>query len=161
MNLNLIWNRQMVPTEVGLAMLDLAKRVFDVLTDEKRPIINVTQYCKQEACWNVVKGIKFALPEDISPFLLTSNEVKQTFTEAKKDQKLTNTIMNEVQLCKLDKAVWLNLESFVKLNNLATVKEIKALEIVKKMPMYIPSEYQWKALGELLKKAKEEGFIER
>ncbi|MBS4913478.1 MAG: AIPR family protein [Veillonella sp.] len=161
LNLNLIWNRQMVPTEVGLAMLDLAKRVFDVLTDEKRPIINVTQYCKQEACWNVVKGIKFALPEDISPFLLTSNEVKQTFTEAKKDQKLTNTIMNEVQLCKLDKAVWLNLESFVKLNNLATVKEIKALEIVKKMPMYIPSEYQWKALGELLKKAKEEGFIER
>lgn len=50
-----IWNKQEVPEIVANILIDISEKVFYKITDPNRRVINVTQWCKRNECWEAVK----------------------------------------------------------------------------------------------------------
>lgn len=153
-----IWNKQEVPDIVARTLIDLAEKVFFKITDPTRKIINVTQWCKRNECWETVKEISYLLSSDIQNYLMTVDEVKTAEKSAKKEQRITNDINAQIEVVKYSSEDWKRLEEFAVNNHLASSADVVALSIACKIPCKIPNAVQSKKLLDLLETAIQEGF---
>ena len=154
-----IWNKQAVPEIVGNVLLDLAGQVFQIITDPQRGVINVTQWCKRDDCWeNVQKRTTLALPQELGQYLITSEEKKEADRGAKKKQKLTNGINAQVEVYNRGAEFWKQLAVFAVRQNLVNSLDAQALKSACNIPEKIPNAPQSKRLLALLRRAEEEGF---
>lgn len=153
-----IWNKQEVPQIVATTLIDIAKRVFNKITDPNRRVINVTQWCKRNECWDAVKSLDYSLPRGIENYLITLDEVKTAEKTAKKEQRITNDINAQVEVVKYAADVWKRLSEFAVNNHFVGSADIAALSIACKIPLKIPTSVQSKKLLQLLDKAVQEGF---
>lgn len=64
-----IWAKQVIPSIVEETLKELSELVYFKLTDVNRDVVNVTQWCKREKCWNEVEKIPFVLSGKIVIFL--------------------------------------------------------------------------------------------
>jgi hypothetical protein len=158
LDLILIWNKQDVPEPVKAHLLALSELVLLKITDDSRPVANVTQWCKREACWTEVKKIHFELSSDLENCLIGLGEQKDAKRQAKKDQKVINDINAQTEVVKYPAEMWKKLTEFAVKNHLVTPTDVAALTIACKLPNIIPNSYQSKSLLKLLDKAQEEGF---
>lgn len=60
LDLNLIWQRQELPDEVGEVLRQIAPQVAETIKDAPPQMKNVGEYCKQQACWAAVAGSAYA-----------------------------------------------------------------------------------------------------
>ncbi len=157
-NLVYIWNKQEVPEIIASTLIDLSEKVFYKITDPNRRIINVTQWCKRNECWEVVKSIKYELPKALDNYLMTTDEVKTAEKFAKREQRMTNDINAQVEVVKYSAGDWKRLSEFAVNNHLVSSADVAALSVACKIPMKIPNSVQSKKLLELLDKAIQEGF---
>ena len=159
LDLILIWNRQDLPEQVGYSLIALAELVLLKITDPKREVVNVTQWCKRSACWTDVKKINMPLPKELETCLITIDEQKSAQKYARKEQKVDNEIMAQTEVINYSADLWKRLAEFSVKNHMVTPTDVSALTIACKIPEKIPNTYQCKRLLALLEKAKEEGFI--
>lgn len=153
-----IWNKQEVPEIVTNILIDMAEKVFYKITDPNRRIINVTQWCKRNECWDAVKNLNYSLPIAIEGYLMTLDEVKSAEKIAKKEQRITNDINAQVEAVKYSADDWKRLSEFVVNNHLVGSADLAALSIACKIPLKIPNSVQSKKLLDLLDRAVQEGF---
>lgn len=104
-----IWDKQMIPDYLIEEIQKIAKIAFDVFYDENRQYTNIGEYCKRKDCWEVLKNKAYTLSTETLASLITKEEKKQEEMIAKKEQKLNNTIMAEVQIFNLGTAYWTDL----------------------------------------------------
>lgn len=71
LDLMLIWNRQSVPDTIKDDLISISKLVYATITDEDRPIKNVTQWCKRPQCWEQVQQSYLSLNEKIKVLLIS------------------------------------------------------------------------------------------
>ncbi|MFA7030174.1 MAG: AIPR family protein [Candidatus Cloacimonadaceae bacterium] len=71
LDLMLIWNRQSVPDTIKDDLISISKLVYATITDEDRPIKNVTQWCKRPKCWEQVQQSYLSLNEKIKVLLIS------------------------------------------------------------------------------------------
>lgn len=153
-----IWNKQEVPNIVADTLIDLSEKVFFKITDPDRKVINVTQWCKRNECWEVVKNISYSLPRGIQDYLMTLDEVKMAEKSAKKEQRITNDINAQVEVVKYSAYDWKRLSEFAVNNHMVGAADVTALSIACSMPSKIPNSFQSKKLLDLLERAIQEGF---
>lgn len=153
-----IWNKQEVPEIVANILIDIAEKVFYKITDPNRRVINVTQWCKRNECWDAVNNLNYLLPRAIENYLMTLDEVKAAEKFAKKEQRITNDINAQVEVVKYSADDWKRLSEFALNNHLVGSADIAALSIACKIPLKIPNSVQSKKLLELLDRAVQEGF---
>ena len=158
LDLILIWNRQDLPEQVGYSLIALAELVLLKITDPKREVVNVTQWCKRSACWTDIKKINMPLPKELETCLITIDEQKSAQKYARKEQKVDNEIMAQTEVINYSADLWKRLAEFSVKNHMVTPTDVSALTIACKIPEKIPNTYQCKRLLALLEKAKEEGF---
>ena len=158
LDLILIWNRQNLPEQVGDSLIALAELVLLKITDPKRDVVNVTQWCKRSACWTDVKKINMPLPKELETCLITIDEEKSAQKYARKEQKVDNEIMAQTEVINYSADLWKRLAEFSVKNHMVTPTDVSALTIACKIPDKIPNTYQCRRLLALLEKAKEEGF---
>ena len=158
LDLMLIWNRQSVPEQVGEILIALAELVLLKITDPSRKVVNVTQWCKRNDCWDEVKKISLDIPAGIEICLITIDEQKAAQKSAKKEQKVVNEIQVQTTVVNYPVDMWKRLSEFVVRNHMVTPTDVSALTIACQMPSKIPNTYQCKRLLALLKKASAEGF---
>lgn len=153
-----IWNKQEVPDIIANTLIDLSEKVFYKITDPARRVINVTQWCKRNECWEGVKNETYTLPKSIESYLITIDEVKNAEKHAKKEQRITNDINAQVEVVKYSADNWKRLSEFAVNNHITGSADIAALSIACKIPSKIPNSVQSKKLLELLDRAVQEGF---
>lgn len=158
LDLSLIWNRQGLPEPIESSLLALSELVFERITDPKRKIMNVTQWCKRLECWETVKTVKLSLPSNLDWCLITIDQEKDAQKAAKKEQKVVNELNAQIEVMKYTSDQWKSLSEFAVKNHLVTPTDVSALAIACKIPEKLPNTYQSKRLLALLKKAIEEGF---
>lgn len=158
LDLMMIWNRQRVSEQVADSLVALAELVLQKITDPKRSIANVTQWCKREACWAEVKKINLDLPESLRSCLITIDEAKAEKQAAKKEQKVVNEIYAQTEVVNYPVEMWKRLLEFTVRNKMVTPTDVTALTTASKIPSKIPNTYQCKRLLILLHKAIDEGF---
>lgn len=158
LDLQMIWNKQAVPEILNKPLADIAKLVYDKITDEDRLTVNVTQWCKRDECWKRVKNMEYHLPSNVSIALIDKTTVKKEEKEAKADQKLISGAEAQAKVVSFSAEQWVRAKSFAKDKMLMGPIEETAIEIACRIPSKIPNSFQSEKLLELLIKLENEGF---
>lgn len=159
LDLQLIWNRQQVSDAVTNELVKITKYVFDTITNPNRGTINVTQWCKRDACWESVKRCNIKLADELRLVLLSKDETKAADRDAKKDQKLISDVEAQKTVLELGADYWKAVSEFVTAKRIkTTADQLKALKYAMRIPVQFPSAYQSVQLLALLEEAKSNGF---
>lgn len=158
LDLILIWNKQALPEVVKISLSKISRKVFEKITENSRPVINVTQWCKRSACWDSVQSINFDLPSDIEDFLISIDDDQHQNKIARKDQKLNNGINAQTEVVKLPASHWKRLAEFAVQHQLVSSSDVSALKVACQLPFKIPNSVQSRHLLELERRARTEGF---
>ena len=87
-----IWNNQQVGYELRNQISLLCKDVYDFITDEERPTINVTEWCKKPSCWIRAKSKKWNITQNFLNSLKSKEEMESVKQEAKATRKLEDEV---------------------------------------------------------------------
>lgn len=158
LDLQSIWQRQSVPDAVTEALEIISEQVFLKITDSSRQTINVTQWCKRDACWASVQEININLPALFTSVLIGKTEMRAAERDAKQDQKIISGAEAQASVLEHNAAEWRKLSEFTAHKKMLTPDEITALKYACQIPSKIPSPYQSQRLLMLLERALSEGF---
>ena len=151
-----VWARQALTPATLKALLDMARVAQQHLTDEQRPQANVTQWAKQQACWERFSRMRLTLPAEIEHELVTAQDAE---TQARDDRKLQamDTGFAAIQrVMAVSDQIW---ETVYKQRALSPMET----DLVKAFGLSngVPSERQATALLRLLSRMAEEGVVGR
>jgi hypothetical protein len=159
LDLGAIWLKQSLSSEIEKQMLLIAKHIFDYITDDTRPVMNVTEWCKREACWDGCKKTHFDFSIDIKSCLIHMDDVSEIVKNSKKDRKMVNGIEVQAEVIGKGSVFWKELGGFMLARKLLNPKEMGIMQYAVGMDSgKIPSEKQAVVLMEILERAKNEGF---
>lgn len=159
LDLQRIWQKQKCPEILMQQLTILAEKVYAAITSSSRPVENVTQWCKQAACWEKVKQISCDPVRDFDTLLQGHEELASIKREARQERKLDNEIDNMRFVFELGETYWKQMELWLRSHRIATAAESKALTYATKISSgFFPDERQSKSLMKLREKAIAEGF---
>lgn len=154
-----IWQKQKCSDYLIDQVTEISKHVYNSITSPDRMVENVTQWCKQSACWERIKKIELLPIEGFETILSGAEEHANIKKEARQDRKIENTLDTQVFVLDLGEEYWKKLENWLTLNRFGTEQEIRALKFATKFSSGIfPDEKQSKYLVNLRQKAVQEGF---
>ncbi len=161
LDLKLIWNKQTIPEILHKQLEIITKAVFDCMTDPERDTINVTQWCKREKCWEMMKKLDIHLIPEIVSVLVSKEEVASDKKEARTEQKMLNGIEAQMFVVNLGQNYWAELHNFGKNKNLLTLPDFDILKAAEAISgTKLPNAYQCQKLQELRNRMISEGFSE-
>ena len=158
LDLMLIWNKQDLPDPLKKALAVVSEKVFYKLTEESRPVINVTQWCKRAACWDGVQALNVALPTELEDCLTSVEDKKDAQKKSNKEQKEVKGINAQTEVVKYPASHWKRLSEFAVNHHLVSPSEVSALQVACQLPNKIPNSVQSQKLLNLENKARFEGF---
>ncbi len=158
LDLTYIWNKQDLPEPVASSLEQISKEVAIKITDEKRPIINVTQWCKKSGCWDSIQSLRIELPNELDDYLISTDEDKHQKRLARKEQKVWNGINAQTEVVRYPASHWQRLADFTTAQHMVTDADSLALKIACQLPNKIPNSIQSQRLLDLEMRAREEGF---
>ncbi len=159
LNMRYIWDKQKVPECMYNEFVKLSKFVFDHITDESRPITNVTEWCKKEQCWITLKAREYTLDSIITEFLLTRDEQKKERVTGRREHAIVNGIQVQAEVVKKGQEYWEAALRWGKERKLLTDIDISFLTAATKMNFgRIPSEKQCQRIVNIEAKLIDEGF---
>lgn len=110
-NYKQFWDMQSVPSYYDTDIANIAKIIFDTIYDESRPTANIETYCKREACWDLVQKKKYEISDECREKLITASDLEAEAIIAKKEQKVTTSLQNELDIFNKQAPFW---ESMIK-----------------------------------------------
>ena len=159
LNMRYIWDKQKVPECMYNEFVKLSKFVFDHITDESRPITNVTEWCKKEQCWITLKAREYTLDSKITEFLLTRDEQKKERATGRREHAIVNGIQVQAEVVKKGQEYWEAALRWGKERKLLTDIDISFLTAATKMNFgRIPSEKQCQRIVNIEAKLLDGGF---
>lgn len=162
LNLKKIWDMQKLPDEIEQQLIKIAKFVFEHITDDSRPISNVTEWCKKEQCWLMLRTKKIILNYNIINCLMDRNDEKLIIQEGKKDQRLINGIEAQKEVIGRGQDYWKKLLLWGENKNVLSDIDISFIMSATKINYgRIPSEKQSQRILNIETKMKEEGFVNK
>lgn len=101
-----VWKNQSLPELVLSQLLELAKVSQKYLTDDRRPQANVTQWAKQQACWEGFTKVPFELNASLSSQLLSASDAATLERDSKKVRQMDNEFELVAKILKVPVATW-------------------------------------------------------
>ncbi|MCY0903622.1 AIPR family protein [Arthrobacter sp. H14-L1] len=83
-----VWQRQAISDSTLTALIEIAHAAQQHLTDPSRPQANVTQWAKQQACWEEFKKVSVRLEGGIGNDLVTGDEARGQATDDRKQRAM-------------------------------------------------------------------------
>lgn len=105
-NFEKIWKNQTLSTASLDNLLIFARAAQLHLTNPNRPQANVTQWAKQQACWDAFSKQYIELPSGIENDLITSTEFETEIRDARKTQIIDNEFQVIEQIMKVSRNIW-------------------------------------------------------
>jgi hypothetical protein len=159
LNFSAIWQEQAVDDRLLELIDDIAWAVYLELTDDSRPVVNVTEWAKREKCWDAVQTLEVREVARVKEFVVFREQLANEAREAKLDQRLLNGIEAQVEVTKLGQRYWSNLRDFVRTQGIATEKDLSIIRYATGEAGRVPSEAQAQLLVKLDRRANEAGFV--
>lgn len=156
-NLGQIWKNQRISETLNSALLITAKFAQEHLTDAKRPQANVTQWAKQQACWESFSKLDLNLNIDLSKDLLRSSEVREIKSEDRKLKLIDSSLEAMTVIFGLETETWDAILS--KLNEAGPSPKERDLVKLFAYRQGVPSELQAKALIRMIQRMQSNGLI--
>lgn len=101
LDLQQIWNKQSLCEGLKSSLEILAPQIYLKIKDAPPNVKNLGEYCKQQACWTAVSGLKVELPGVLKTALIDADQLKQIKKDSLAVKKMTNEIEFETRLLEL------------------------------------------------------------
>ena len=155
-----IWNTQKMYPSLAKQLLKTARAILNFITLDDRPILNVTEWCKKEACWDRAKSLDWPLEQDFVDDLVDLDFEKQDEVAAKKDRKVDNELNSEIAVINYGDDYWKKVIQWVDGKRLLTPMESDLLSLASRAVASgrIPSSKQAAIILQTREKLIEEGM---
>lgn len=101
-----VWAHQGLSPATLEGLLRCAHAARDLLTAENRPQANVTQWAKQQACWEGAKRASVRLPLELESDLLDGAEALARAASAKRERKIDSGLEAQTRVLHVRPEVW-------------------------------------------------------
>lgn len=156
-----IWDKQMIPDILSEQLIPIFKAVFNVLTAQDRVIQNVTEWSKNNACWDRIKTVSVSLHPNILDLLIDKGEALYQAKSARKEQKMVSGIEAQMFVAEKGQQYWSAIQVWGKEKNLLTPDELRILSLAGIMSgSKMPNEVQSRKLQAVRDKVLAEGYQE-
>jgi hypothetical protein len=159
LDLGEIWERQDVSPALREQIAVTARAVLAVLTDPSRPRANVTEWAKQEACWERARDAAVPLSQAVIDGLF--DPIARKYAPGSNVQQVGYGVFARTAVLGIPAGQWQKLLDWGKTNGLVDAREERALISACRIPKFVPSvkecEQIWAVRSRLIK----EGFDQR
>ena len=160
-NFGAIWRAQQLSPALRDTLTMAAKVANDIIVDAPPNMRNVTEWAKQQACWNRVSEAQLSLPQQFESELLNLGEVVEAQREAVSDQRVLNGIEAQTAVVQAGPEFWSKVSEWGEHRQLVSPDDRSFLAVAMSIPSRIPSEKQSARLLEILSRLQEEGCPEK
>ena len=129
----------------------------DVIADAPDSMRNVTEWAKQEACWNRVKQMDVEWPEALKGDLISSEDLTDERRTAVMDQRMLNGIEAQTIVFQTGSDFWSDVKEWGLSKGLLSPDDTGILDVARSVPDRVPSERQSIRAIEVLRRLHEEG----
>lgn len=102
----LVWQRQAISGATLEALIGIAHVAQQYLTDPKRPQANVTQWAKQQACWENFKKVEIRLGTAIESDLASAEKARVQTADDRKQRSMDTGIETIQRILAVKPQVW-------------------------------------------------------
>lgn len=156
-----IWNQQALSPAFERALGQAADVAHEVLMDPATGYRNISEWAKQQKCWDTLKKKSVNWDEEWIGELIDLDEEKDIQQEGSRDQKTLNGIEAQTIVCEAGGEFWKNVLDWCIKEGEATDKERGILQCASAIPSKIPSDKQSVALVNLMKRLRKAGCPNR
>ena len=156
-NFNRIWRAQEISEGFRRVLVVGASAVHDVIIDAPEGMRNVTEWAKQQACWNRVMHLKVEWPSSLGGELVGAAERREMKIAAVKDQKLLNGIEAQTIVVEAGPDLWRHVREWGMSLGMLSPGNVGILGVAASIPSKIPSEKQSLRVIDILRRLREEG----
>ena len=152
-----IWRAQELSPGLRETFSVAAKAVNDVIVDAPDSMRNVTEWAKQENCWNRVKQMDMEWPEALKESLISSDDLTDARRTAVMDQRMLNGIEAQTIVFQAGSDFWSDVKQWGLSKGLISPDDTGILDVARSVPDRVPSERQSIRAIEVLRRLHEEG----
>lgn len=153
-----VWRAQKMPNAFVEIFTYITFAVNNFITG-KRPITNVTQWCKRADCWSGMKSLLHVeLSEDFSRFLANKNFLKTEKKSAVEIQQTSFEVDAQRKILSFSGETWEKIFQDATTRKLLTADENSSLKTAMKISSKIPQAFQCEKLLHLLERLEENGL---
>jgi hypothetical protein len=150
-----VWQRQAISDATLSALLEVAHAAQLHLTDEGRPQANVTQWAKQQACWDRFAKAPIRLPVSIGAELMNGEDSQAAARDDRRQRALDSGYEAIQRVMKVEPRIW---EAVYRAGGMSPM-EGDLLRLFGLQKRGVPSEKQATALLRLLLRTANNGVI--
>jgi hypothetical protein len=158
LDVDAVWRRQAVPDALLRALLVAAAEANDVITHPPAGVRNMSEWAKQQACWNGLKSRQLDYNDDLASCLTLVESVRTAVRDAQAKKALTDGINAQTEVVNLGTEFWAGVIEWGKAERKLSPKDLQILQICTSMPRRIPSDFQAKHAMDVLHRMKDQGF---
>lgn len=158
-NFERIWRAQEISPGLRDALVVGAEAVHEVIVNPPERMRNVTEWAKQQACWNRVERLGVAWPASLSEELLSTVDRSNARRAAAKDQRMLNGIDAQTLVVQAGPALWRDVKEWGTLKGLLSPDDVGILDVACLLPSKIPTERQSLRIIEILQRLHGEGCL--
>lgn len=160
LDLDSIWRRQSVPDALQRALLLAAAESHDAITHPPTGVRNMSEWAKQQACWNGLKGRTLRYDEDFESCLTLEDTARTAKRDEKTKKAITDGINAQSEVVTLGALFWSEALAWGRERRLLTPKDMQIIEVCASMPRRIPSDLQARHAMDALGRLRDQGFDE-
>jgi len=156
LDLGEIWERQDVSLALREQIAVTARAVLGVLTDPARPRANVTEWAKQEACWERARDAAVPLSQAVVDELF--DPIVRKYAAGSNVQQVGYGVFARTAVLGIPTGQWQKLLDWGTANALLDVREERVLRTACRLPRFVPSVKECEQIWAIRSRLIKEGF---
>ncbi|MDP3600963.1 MAG: AIPR family protein [Bosea sp. (in: a-proteobacteria)] len=159
LDLDTIWRRQDVSEALQRALLLAAAEAHFVITHPPSGVRNMSEWAKQQACWNGVKGRRVDYGADFDSCLILNETARSSERDQRSKKREIEGISAQSEVVNRGAEFWRDLLKLGISGRKLTPKDQQILGVCASMPRQLPSELQSKHAMSVLERMRSQGLV--
>ncbi|NNU82136.1 hypothetical protein HMH01_16995 [Halovulum dunhuangense] len=159
LDLDAIWRRQAVSDALQQALLLAAAEANDVITNPPTGVRNMSEWAKQQACWNGLKGRRLDYGPEFESCLVLKETARTRQRDEKKERQAKEGIAAQSEVVGRGPAFWQDILARGMAERKLSPMDQQILQVCASMPRRVPSERQSQHAMTVLARLRDLGVV--
>lgn len=159
LDLDTIWRRQAVPEALQHALLLAAAEANEVITHPPSGVRNMSEWAKQQACWNGLKSRRLSYADEFDGCLVLKEISRSSEREQRRKKRETDGISAQLEVVNCGAEFWRQILARGLAIRKLTPKDQQILQVCASMPRQLPNEHQSRHALSVLERMREQGLV--
>ncbi|MEC9346640.1 MAG: AIPR family protein [Pseudomonadota bacterium] len=152
LDLDTVWRRQAIPEPLTRALLIAARAAQEVIRQPLGGITNMSEWAKQQACWNGLKSRQLVYDSDLGTCQVLVETARTAVKEARTEKSLTDGINALAEVVNRGGEFWGEVLAKARRLRAISPKEAQILQICAAIPRKLPTDAQARIALEVLER---------